>query len=278
MLLINGFFLYFFLFVLKYILMFHLISLFFSFIFAQGERKLLATSTRRLGPVMSYANGSLQAVPDLLKFLVKTVNLSFKVNRTYFHLAAVYSLVSGYFLWFIWVFGFSGSNFLNFEYSFFFFMFVTIVNIYSLILGGFISLSKYAILSSIRVIGQLFSFDIIQNILMCIVISIFSTFSFEEISSLQQKSFLNFFFFLPIVFLGFIALLLENFRAPFDLSEAEAEIITGYTTEYYGFLFFAFLFSEFLSLWNGILFFNQIFLSSAAFSFFFFNVRIILQS
>lgn len=127
-------------------------------------------------------------------------------------------------------------------------MFVTIVNIYSLILGGFISLSKYAILSSIRVIGQLFSFDIIQNILMCIVISIFSTFSFEEISSLQQKSFLNFFFFLPIVFLGFIALLLENFRAPFDLSEAEAEIITGYTTEYYGFLFFAFLFSEFLSL------------------------------
>jgi NADH-quinone oxidoreductase subunit H len=256
--------------VLKYAVIIHFISLFFAFIFAQGERKLLATATRRLGPSMSYANGSLQAIPDLLKFLTKTVNLSFKVNRTYFNLAAVYCLVCGYFVWFIRAFGFSGSNFLNFEYSFFFFLFVTIINVYALILGGFISLSKYAILSSIRVVGQLFSFDILQNILMCIVIAIFGTFSFEEITVLQEKIKIFLPIYLaPLALIGFLALLLENFRAPFDLAEAEAEIITGYTTEYYGFLFFAFLFSEFLSLRNGIIFFNQIFLGGAAFSFFF---------
>lgn len=269
MALLNYIYIYFFFFVLKYVVLIHLISLFFAFIFAQGERKLLATATRRLGPVMSYANGSLQAVPDLFKFLSKTVNLSFKVNKVYFNLAGVYCLVCGYFVWFIWAFGFNGSNFLNFEYNFFFFMLVTILNVYALILGGFVSLSKYAILSSIRVAGQLFSFDIIQNILMCTAILVFSSFSFEQITVLQEQTRLFFlFFFLPLSLLGFLALLLENFRAPFDLAEAEAEIITGYTIEYYGFLFFAFLFSEFLSLWNGIIFFNQVFLGAASYNFF----------
>lgn len=128
-------------------------------------------------------------------------------------------------------------------------MLVTVINIYAIILGGFVSMSKYGILSSVRVIGQLFSFDIIQNLLMCLVILVFSTFSFEEIYLKQTASgvFLPVEF-APMVILGFIALLIENFRVPFDLSEAEAEVITGYTVEYYGFLFFAFLFSEFLSI------------------------------
>lgn len=253
-------------FIVKYVLIFHVFSLFFTFILAQGERKLLATATRRLGPSVSYANGTLQAVPDLFKFLTKTATLSYRVNQTYYRLAGVYSLLSGYFLWFIWAFGFSGSNFLNFDYGFFFFMLVTVVNVYAIILGGFTALSKYGILSSLRVIGQLFSFDIIQNLLMCTVLALFGTFSFEEISLRQhQAGTLLPVEALPLVLLGFLAMLLENFRVPFDLSEAEAEIITGYTVEYYGFLFFAFLFSEFLSLWNGIIFFNQIFLSAGLF-------------
>lgn len=265
---VNFFFSYFVVFFLKFIIIFHIFSLFFTFILAQGERKLLATATRRLGPSVSYANGTLQAIPDLFKFLTKTAALSFKLNKTYYNLAAVYSLVCGYFLWFIWSFSSSGSNFLNFDYSFFFFMLVTVINVYSLVLGGFISMSKYAILSSLRVVGQLFSFDIIQNLLMCTVLALYGTFSFEEISFsnkignivLPQE-------FAPLVLLGFIGMLMENFRVPFDLSEAEAEVITGYTVEYYGFLFFAFLFSEFLSIWNGIIFFNQIFMSSGSFFF-----------
>jgi len=138
---------------------------------------------------------------------------------------------------------------LNFDYSFFFFMLVTVINIYAMILGGFVALSKYGILSSLRVIGQLFSFDIIQNLLMCIVLLLFGTFSFEEITLRQlQSGSLIPMELLPLTMLGFLAMLLENFRVPFDLAEAEAEIITGYTVEYYGFLFFAFLFAEFLSL------------------------------
>ena len=128
-------------------------------------------------------------------------------------------------------------------------MLVTVLNIYTLVLGGFVSMSKYGVLSSLRVVGQLFSFDIIQNILMCVVISVFGTFSFEEIMFLQyQANIFILFEWLPLAVLGFVAMLMENFRVPFDLSEAEAEVITGYTVEYYGFLFFAFLFSEFLSL------------------------------
>ena len=128
-------------------------------------------------------------------------------------------------------------------------MLITVINIYALVLGGFISLSKYGILSSIRVLGQLFSFDIIQNILMCTIIALYGSFSFEEISiSNNIASIFLLIEFPPLVIVGFIAMLMENFRVPFDLSEAEAEIITGYTVEYYGFLFFAFLFSEFLSL------------------------------
>ena len=110
-------------------------------------------------------------------------------------------------------------------------------------------MSKYGVLSSIRVIAQLFSFDIIQNLLMCLVFTIFSSYSFEVYGAAHLESKTNLMFeYIFIVFLSLLAMLMENFRAPFDLAEAEAEVITGYTVEYYGFLFFAFLFSEFLSL------------------------------
>jgi NADH-quinone oxidoreductase subunit H len=147
-------------------------------------------------------------------------------------------------------------------------MFITVINIYSMILGGFVSLSKYGVLSSIRVVAQLFSFDIIQNLLMCLVFVIFGNYIFESYYDTHylSKSLLPIEY-VFITLLAFLAMLMENFRAPFDLAEAEAEVITGYTVEYYGFLFFAFLFSEFLSLWNGILFFNQIFFSSGVFFF-----------
>lgn len=137
-----------------------------------------------------------------------------------------------------------------------------------MILGGFVSLSKYGVLSSIRVVAQLFSFDIIQNLLMCLVFVIFGNYIFESYYDTHylSKSLLPIEY-VFITLLAFLAMLMENFRAPFDLAEAEAEVITGYTVEYYGFLFFAFLFSEFLSLWNGILFFNQIFFSSGVFFF-----------
>ena len=147
-------------------------------------------------------------------------------------------------------------------------MFITVINIYSMILGGFVSLSKYGVLSSIRVVAQLFSFDIIQNLLMCLVFVIFGNYIFESYYDTHylSKSLLPIEY-VFITLLAFLAMLMENFRAPFDLAEAEAEVITGYTVEYYGFLFFAFLFSEFLSLWNGILFFNQIFFSGGIFFF-----------
>jgi len=147
-------------------------------------------------------------------------------------------------------------------------MFITVINIYSMILGGFVSLSKYGVLSSIRVVAQLFSFDIIQNLLMCLVFVIFGNYIFESYYDTHylSKSLLPVEY-VFITLLAFLAMLMENFRAPFDLAEAEAEVITGYTVEYYGFLFFAFLFSEFLSLWNGILFFNQIFFSGGIFFF-----------
>lgn len=144
-------------------------------------------------------------------------------------------------------------------------MLITVVNIYAIILGGFVALSKYGVLSSIRVIAQLFSFDILQNLLMCLVFIVFNSYSFETYGSSHSDSKTNLMFeYVFVALLAFLAMLMENFRAPFDLAEAEAEVITGYTVEYYGFLFFAFLFSEFLSLWNGILFYNQVFLSGAS--------------
>ncbi len=55
-------------------------------------------------------------------------------------------------------------------------------------MGGFVSMSKYGVLSSLRVTGQLFSFDILQNVLMCVVVTLFGTFSFEELVFVQVAS------------------------------------------------------------------------------------------
>ena len=111
-----------FFFFLKYFFLFIIISFFFGFLLAQAERKFLALSTRRSGPAVSFAGGTLQAIPDLFKFLSKTLALSPVVNKVVYKSAACFSLFFGFFFIYIWAFSSYGSVFLNFDYGFLVFL------------------------------------------------------------------------------------------------------------------------------------------------------------
>jgi NADH-quinone oxidoreductase subunit H len=118
-----------------------------------------------------------------------------------------------------------------------------------LFLVGWASKNKYSILASNRIIIISFNLEIFLNFLFIFLIILFESFSFYQISSLQSFTLNGFFMCLPIMPLMVVTFLIETGRIPFDLGEAESELIAGHTTELGGFFFALFYLGEYFHLY-----------------------------
>jgi NADH-quinone oxidoreductase subunit H len=118
-----------------------------------------------------------------------------------------------------------------------------------LFLVGWASKNKYSILASNRIIIISFNLEIFLNFLFIFLIILFESFSFYQISSLQSFTLNGFFMCLPIMPLIVVTFLIETGRIPFDLGEAESELIAGHTTELGGFFFALFYLGEYFHLY-----------------------------
>jgi NADH-quinone oxidoreductase subunit H len=118
-----------------------------------------------------------------------------------------------------------------------------------LFLVGWASKNKYSILASNRIIIISFNLEIFLNFLFIFLIILFESFSFYQISNLQSFSLNGFFMCLPIMPLMVVTFLIETGRIPFDLGEAESELIAGHTTELGGFFFALFYLGEYFHLY-----------------------------
>jgi NADH-quinone oxidoreductase subunit H len=118
-----------------------------------------------------------------------------------------------------------------------------------LFLVGWASKNKYSILASNRIIIISFNLEIFLNFLFIFLIILFESFSFYQISSLQSFTLNGFFMCLPIMPLMVVTFLIETSRIPFDLGEAESELIAGHTTELGGFFFALFYLGEYFHLY-----------------------------
>jgi NADH:ubiquinone oxidoreductase subunit H len=222
--------------------------------FTLRERKILARVQRRHGPMYVGYNGMLQPFADRIKLIFKEIILPRNTFKFFFFFAPRLNFFTRCFLWlFIPI---SNYAVLVSPYSVFFFYIFGSMNIYRIVLAGWASQSRYSLLASLRSISQMLAYELPLSL--CFI-------GFRRLQSqtLDITKFTVGAFFLnfPLCLIALICFFAETNRTPFDLPEAEAELVAGYNVEYSGLPFALFFLSEY----------RMILLNSSLCSIFFFG-------
>ena len=212
------------------------------------ERKILSLIQRRVGPNYIGYKGRFQFIADSLKLLLKHIFIITKINKFLFIILPCLVLIICYLFWINLIWG-PNLSFFEIEYNIIFMSISSILFTFLLFLVGWASKNKYSILASNRIIIISFNLEIFLNFLFIFLIILFESFSFYQISNLQSFTLNGFFMCLPIMPLMVVTFLIETGRIPFDLGEAESELIAGHTTELGGFFFALFYLGEYFHLY-----------------------------
>mgnify|MGYP002403275649 CR=1 FL=1 len=211
------------------------------------ERKLMASIQRRRGPNINGYSGLLQPIIDGLKLILKEIIIPAKSNMYIFILAPIFMMSLSFALWSILPF-YSSITLIDTQFNLLFFLTISSLNVYNVILSGWSSNSKYAFLGSIRAISQMLSYELILGLLILLILSITGSLRIFDIVNYQIQNISFFFPLLPIAVITFITLLAETNRIPFDLPEAESELVAGYNVEYSSITFTMFFLSEYCNM------------------------------
>jgi NADH-quinone oxidoreductase subunit H len=222
------------------------------------ERKVLSLMQRRVGPNFVGYKGRLQYIADALKLFIKGALVPDEANKFFFVTIPAIVLAISYSFWMNAVWGPSISIF-ELEFNIVYASLFSALFSLCVILTGYFSKNKYAMISAIRTGVGMLNLELFLGLMFLNVILISESFSFMNIVVYQEIywSFILFFLLLGLITITF---LLEVGRAPFDLSEAESELVAGYMTEYGGFYFGVFYLGEYLHLFLFSLIISTLFL------------------
>ena len=207
------------------------------------ERKTLAVMQRRVGPNTIGFYGLLQAFADALKLILKEYVSPSQSNLFVFFLGPIITLIFSLLSYLVIPFG-PGIALLDFDLGILYLLAVSSLSSYGILLAGWSANSKYAFLGSLRSTAQLISYELILSSAVLIVIMLAGSFNLTVIIESQ----LPIWYILPLlpVFLIFlISSIAETNRAPFDLAEAESELVSGFMTEHAAIIFVYFFLAEY---------------------------------
>ncbi|KAI5474110.1 NADH dehydrogenase subunit 1 (mitochondrion) [Pseudohyphozyma bogoriensis] len=210
------------------------------------ERKVLASMQRRVGPNIVGWYGTLQPFADALKLVVKETVVPAAATRGVFYLAPVISLVFSLLGWAVIPFG-SGLALTDFSLGLLYSLAASSIGIYGVLLAGWSANSKYAFLGSLRSTAQMISYELVLSSAVLTVIFLTGTFHYTSIIESQQSVWFVIPL-LPVFVLFFISVLAETNRTPFDLPEAESELVAGFFTEHSSMPFVMFFLAEYCSI------------------------------
>tara|TARA_Y100000590_G_scaffold44477_1_gene47308 strand:- start:246 stop:1247 length:1002 start_codon:yes stop_codon:yes gene_type:complete len=210
------------------------------------DRRVWAFVQKRRGPNVVGPFGLFQTVADALKYIFKEIIIPASANKTIFILAPIITLTLALIAWA--VIPFSEKLVLsNINVGILYLFAISSLSVYGIIMGGWASNSKYPFLGAIRSAAQMVSYEvsigiIIINVLLCV-----GSLNLNEIVLAQQKVWFIFPLF-PMFVIFFISALAETNRPPFDLPEAESELVAGYQTEYSGMMYAMFWLGEYANI------------------------------
>jgi NADH:ubiquinone oxidoreductase subunit H len=185
-------------------------------------------------------------VADALKLVVKETVVPQHATRSLFFLAPVISLVFSLLGWAVIPFG-SGLALSDFSLGILYSLAISSIGVYGILFAGWSANSKYAFLGSLRSTAQMISYELILSSAVLAVILLTGTFHYTSIIESQQSVWFIVPL-LPLFIVFFISVLAETNRTPFDLPEAESELVAGFFTEHSGMIFVFFFLAEYCSI------------------------------
>ena len=210
------------------------------------DRRVWAFVQKRQGPNVVGPFGLLQSLADALKYIFKEIIIPSSSNKVIFVLAPIVTMTLALIAWA--VIPFSATQVLaDINVGILYLFAVSSLGVYGIIMGGWASNSKYPFLGAIRSAAQMVSYEvsigvIIINVLLCV-----GSLNLNDIV-LAQKNLWFVIPLFPMFVIFFISALAETNRPPFDLPEAEAELVAGYQTEYSGMMYAMFWLGEYANI------------------------------
>ncbi len=211
------------------------------------DRKVWAAVQMRRGPNVVGAFGLLQSFADFFKFMFKEPIVPSGANKVLYLLAPVLAFTLSLASWAVvpvadgWVFA-------DINVGVLYLLAVSSLGVYATIIGGWASNSKYAFLSSLRAAAQMVSYEVSIGFVIVTVLLFAGSMNLSEIVRAQAHGWFAFSILLPMFGIMFVSALAETQRPPFDLLEAESELVAGYMVEYSSTPYLLFMIGEYVNI------------------------------
>ncbi len=217
--------------------------------FVYWERKVIGWMHVRMGPNQVGPLGLLQAFADVVKLLIKEIVVPTNANRFLFFLAPMLALVPALAAWAVIPFS-DGLVLSNINAGVLYLLAMTSMGVYGIILAGWASNSRYALLGAMRSAAQMVSYELAMGLALVCVLVLAGSLNLSRIVEAQGGGLLHWFWLplLPMAVIYFVSGTAETNRAPFDVAEGESEIVAGFHVEYSGSAFALFFLAEYANM------------------------------
>ncbi|SVA29520.1 uncharacterized protein METZ01_LOCUS82374 [marine metagenome] len=207
-----------------------------------GERKIWAAVQLRRGPNVVGPFGLMQSAADLIKLLFKEIIIPQEANKAIFILAPIITCFVALSAWAVIPFS-EGWVVSDLNVGILYIIAISSLGVYGIVMGGWASNSKYPFMGAMRSAAQMVSYEISIGLVIITVLLCVGSLNLTDIVMAQRNIWFVFPLF-PMFIIFFISALAETNRPPFDLPEAEAELVAGYQTEYSSSLFMLYFLGE----------------------------------